>query len=730
MGHAAYNSSADALVGQPPGSLPAGVESNYILIGRIVFEVNATSASYIDSAWGNTFAGTVVNNHNSLGGLDGGGSGSYFHLNPTDYANVQGLPTSLSTGYIDFTNATPSNVAGRLYYDPAVKTVVIDQGTTSVALGRAQFFIAKNDNAFAITAGKVVYLTGADSGYPTIGLAGASSPSTSFPAGIVQDTINAGATGIVFTSGIVTGMNTNGMAAGSNLYLSTVAGEYTTTSPTPPDSIAQVGKVLIEDVLAGKILFSPRINPTQPQTNYNLWVQTNVTAQGFLQAGTFGGYSSSTVNFVGPLNATTSGAADNGFNWFTHYSNDIYAASIVGQKARGTEASPTATKSGDRLMTIGGRGFGTAFPTGTANSSSVILFNADENYTDSAMGSSISFVTTPNGFAPVGRAERMRVSNSGNVGINTTSPNYTLDVVGTARATTFLGNLNASYVQNPPWLTTDNDTMFLTNGSSAKFTTVNATNFYGNLNASYVQNPPWLTTDNNTMFLTNGSSANFTTVNATNFYGSINASYVQNPPWLTSAAYASSAAGWKNGSTTTNTSLTVYLNGTKCAAGQVLTTDATTGQVKCIVPPNAYYGGMVNSTAGGTTTLTTNEVWYNVVGFGAGLQNGWYMGTGSNLTCNTSGTYEVLVALAFTQTVGGGNGDGIKMQLLVNGVAEPKSITGTQVKNNNDWASLNVAFLRAFNVGDNVTLQMQNTVSNGKVTTWQNRDVTIIRVGS
>lgn len=68
-------------------------------------------------------------------------------------------------------------------------------------------------------------------------------------------------------------------------------------------------------------------------------------------------------------------------------------ASITGYAARGTTASPTATQSGDYLLVLGGRGYGTQWET----TSALMLFKAAENFTDTAHGADITFELKPTG---------------------------------------------------------------------------------------------------------------------------------------------------------------------------------------------------------------------------------------------------------------------------------------------------------------------------------------------
>ena len=84
--------------------------------------------------------------------------------------------------------------------------------------------------------------------------------------------------------------------------------------------------------------------------------------------------------------------------------------------SRGSQASPSATLSGDALgyYQLGGYD-GTAW-----QRSAWITGVATENYSATNRGSSLIFSTTPTGSTTI--AERMRIDSSGNVGIGTSSP--------------------------------------------------------------------------------------------------------------------------------------------------------------------------------------------------------------------------------------------------------------------------------------------------------------------
>ena len=99
------------------------------------------------------------------------------------------------------------------------------------------------------------------------------------------------------------------------------------------------------------------------------------------------------------------------------------APSLMHQSARGTIASPTALSKNDRISTLFGYGYSDAY-----TSSAKIEMIADENFAAGSSPGAITFYTTPN--ASTTLAERMRIDNTGNVGIGTTNPSAKLHIVG------------------------------------------------------------------------------------------------------------------------------------------------------------------------------------------------------------------------------------------------------------------------------------------------------------
>ncbi len=124
------------------------------------------------------------------------------------------------------------------------------------------------------------------------------------------------------------------------------------------------------------------------------------------------------------------------------------SALLLGRRAQGTEVAPAAVGGGQTLASFAGSGFtGASF----SSSSAAMQIVAAEDWTPTARGSQISFLTTPNGASSP--SARMTINNGGNVGIGTTEPTSLLHVNGDVR----IGSC---------WIETDGDIVCL---SDARF---------------------------------------------------------------------------------------------------------------------------------------------------------------------------------------------------------------------------------------------------------------------
>lgn len=105
----------------------------------------------------------------------------------------------------------------------------------------------------------------------------------------------------------------------------------------------------------------------------------------------------------------------------TRYSTDALPPGFIGRKARGTNASPSAVASGDSLATFVGRGYATTIFSGSVGAMDI---RAAQDFTDTAMGSNITWDTTNLG--AIVRTEKARLTASGNFGVATTTPYWPL----------------------------------------------------------------------------------------------------------------------------------------------------------------------------------------------------------------------------------------------------------------------------------------------------------------
>jgi len=171
----------------------------------------------------------------------------------------------LSTG----STHTIHNV-GDLYWDNEDSTVSLQQ-TVDVKqqIGQELYVKVKNPTAGQIPNGTVVYISGSDSGRPTILPARASDLDSGIIdeiIGMTTENIPAGGTGFVTTSGLVRDIVTSGFTEGDIAWLSpTVAGAITATKPIYPNYAIEIGIITIAHAVSGssliRIINSSETNP-------------------------------------------------------------------------------------------------------------------------------------------------------------------------------------------------------------------------------------------------------------------------------------------------------------------------------------------------------------------------------------------------------------------------------------------------------------------------------------
>ena len=219
--------------------------------------------------------------HNNLGGLQGGGTGEYFHLTTSQHSALTagftgtgvlvrqtdpaitnptittGRATSLD--YVGFLN-TPvlgTVTPGTVYWDDGNGTLNLNLkgGNVNALLGEQEYAYCYNDSGGALTKGQVVYISGAQGNRIAVKLAQADSDANSaHTIGLVAESIASGAEGWVQVSGPMFKLNTFGTTAGDTVYLSpTTPGAWTTTKPVAPQHLVIVGFVERVSATVGSI---------------------------------------------------------------------------------------------------------------------------------------------------------------------------------------------------------------------------------------------------------------------------------------------------------------------------------------------------------------------------------------------------------------------------------------------------------------------------------------------
>lgn len=89
-----YNTLGEAANEGVPPYLNQDFFNQALLLGRFVFQESASTASLVESAFTSLFTTQAINNHNDLGGLQGGVVGEYYHLTAAEHTKVQSLPSA------------------------------------------------------------------------------------------------------------------------------------------------------------------------------------------------------------------------------------------------------------------------------------------------------------------------------------------------------------------------------------------------------------------------------------------------------------------------------------------------------------------------------------------------------------------------------------------------------------------------------------------------------------
>lgn len=344
----------------------------------------------------------------------------------------------------------------------------------------------KNETGSTIVRGSVVFISGATGNNPLITLADYTTEQFSARTiGLVHDDIANNAFGHVISSGLVENVNTGGMTSGQSLYLG-ASGAFTNVKPVAPNHMVKVGNVIRASATVGSVqvwisngfeldeLHDVQITSVAKgdivvRNGSNLWVNLPVgtnthvltadstTATGVKWAagggggspaigGTITGGTAGSVLFVDPA-ATI--AQDNANLFYDNANNRLgigtntpaTALHVIGE-ARSLNFSDN---NGNYNVNLGngnneGRGLVAGYSGGSYGG---IGYNIRHTTTGSTyispLADTSNYIQFSQGFQFLGDAgttagrttsftELMRITNTGNVGIGTTSPTSTLSV--------------------------------------------------------------------------------------------------------------------------------------------------------------------------------------------------------------------------------------------------------------------------------------------------------------
>jgi hypothetical protein len=187
--------------------------------------------------------------------------------------------------YIEF-DLSPSAVGaseGRLIWNDDDKTLNLGMagGTVNMQIGQENLIRAQNTSGGPIGNGQVVYISGGTGSQATIALGDADIIGSAHVIGVATEDIASSQFGYVTTFGLVREVNTNGMAAGSVLYLSQTTGAFTTTKPLSPAFGVIIGQVIRSHATEGVIFVTigviPRIEDLSGVVSLGLYGFPNQT---------------------------------------------------------------------------------------------------------------------------------------------------------------------------------------------------------------------------------------------------------------------------------------------------------------------------------------------------------------------------------------------------------------------------------------------------------------------
>jgi hypothetical protein len=146
---------------------------------------------------------------------------------------------------------------GQLRWNADEKTLDLKMAGSAVTQQIGQELLMRVHSASAISNGQVVYISGSNSGLPSVTVASANSINARKTLGVATEDIGAGSDGYIALSGLVRGLDLSAYSAGQELWLAN-SGDFTGTEAAYPDYKIRIGFVVLNTDGDGSFFVAPK----------------------------------------------------------------------------------------------------------------------------------------------------------------------------------------------------------------------------------------------------------------------------------------------------------------------------------------------------------------------------------------------------------------------------------------------------------------------------------------
>ena len=238
----------------------------------LFLSTNGSGVYWADTSAGNDIIISAVSNNQTYYPVFASGSGvlTQAHIKSSFYPlsfNPSQNRLSVENSTINTLTIGSGNVSpvGVLQWDDGEGTASLGLkgGNTTLNLGQQNVVLSYNGVGSTLSKGQVVYTSGAQGQRPKLNLAQANNELTAARTlGLASETITAGAEGFVTTFGIVRGLNTSSITAGSGIWLSSsTPGGITMDRPVAPDHGVFLGVCVRSHASAGELFITVQNGP-------------------------------------------------------------------------------------------------------------------------------------------------------------------------------------------------------------------------------------------------------------------------------------------------------------------------------------------------------------------------------------------------------------------------------------------------------------------------------------